>query len=396
MTSTSNWIAPRVREIQPSGIRKFFDQTQGCADVIRLGVGEPDFSVPEPVRAACIRALQDGPTGYTPNAGLPELREAISEYMQDSFRLTYDSAREVLVTVGTSEAVDLALRTCIVPGDEVLMPAPGYVAYAPIAHLCGGKVVEVETNAAQKFKLTAEALARRITDRSKVLIVNYPGNPTGAVMTEEDWLPVAALAVKHNLIVISDEVYAELTYGKRHVSIASLPGMRERTLVIGGFSKAFAMTGWRVGYAACGNHDLLSAMLKIHQYTAMSAPTPGQIAALASLQYGLEAKEAMKEIFDQRRRMFVSGLREVGLSCHEPEGAFYAFPSVASTGQDCEAFAERLLREAGVAAVPGRVFGRGGEGHIRFSYAASTENLERALERIGRFLERMRVGVEAI
>ncbi|WP_334072321.1 MULTISPECIES: pyridoxal phosphate-dependent aminotransferase [Paenibacillus] len=396
MTSTKNWIAPRVREIPPSGIRRFFDQTLGETDVIRLGVGEPDFSVPEPVREACIRALYDGPTGYTANAGLPELREAICEYMQGSFRLRYDPVREILVTVGTSEAVDLALRACIVPGDEILMPAPGYVAYAPIAHLCGGKVVEVETNAAQKFKLTADALARQITDRSKVLIVNYPGNPTGAVMTEEDWLPVAALAVKHNLIVISDEVYAELTYGRRHVSIASLPGMWERTLVIGGFSKAFAMTGWRVGYAACGNHDLLSAMLKIHQYTAMCAPTPGQIAALASLRYGLEAKEAMKEVFDERRRMFVRGLRELGLPCHEPEGAFYAFPSISPAGEDSDTFAQRLLREAGVAAVPGRVFGTGGEGHIRFSYAASTENLEKALERMERFLSRMRMGVEAI
>lgn len=390
MTTRRDWIAPQVRQVPPSGIRKFFDMSQGRADVIRLGVGEPDFTVPEPVREACIRALNEGKTGYTPNSGLLELREAIAGYMEESFGLRYAPEGEIVVTVGSSEAVDLALRTCTVPGDEILIPAPGYVAYAPISHLCGGKVVEVETTEEQQFKLTGAALARQITPRSKVLIVNYPGNPTGAVMTEEDWRPVAELAIRHDLIVISDEVYAELTYGRRHFSIASLPGMKERTVVIGGFSKAFAMTGWRIGYAACGNRDLLAGMLKIHQYTAMCAPALGQVAALASLRYGLEAKEKMKETFDRRRRLFVQGLREIGLPCHEPQGAFYAFPSIAHTGLGSGEFAELLLREAGVAAVPGDVFGTGGEGHIRFSYAASTQSLNQALERMELFLSSLR------
>lgn len=386
--TTRDWISPRVREIPPSGIRRFFELCHGSQDTISLGVGEPDFATPEPVRAACIRALNEGKTGYTPNAGLPELREAISEYLEAGFDLRYDPREEIIVTVGSSEAVDLALRACLVPGDEILVPAPGYIAYGPIAHLCGGKVVEVETTAEQQFKLTALALAQRITPRSKVLLVNYPGNPTGSVMTEEDWKPIAKLAIEHDLIVISDEVYAELTYGQRHVSIASLPGMKERTIVISGFSKAFAMTGWRIGYV-CGNREFLSEMLKIHQYIAMCAPVLGQIAALESLRCGMEAKDHMKEIFDQRRHMFVQGLRNIGLPCHEPQGAFYAFPSIAHTGLNSEVFARLLLEEAGVGAVPGHVFGNGGEGHLRFSYAASTDNLNIALERMERFLREL-------
>ncbi|WP_199613552.1 pyridoxal phosphate-dependent aminotransferase [Paenibacillus alkalitolerans] len=382
---SDEYISQRVRDIPPSGIRAFFELTEGSRDTISLGIGEPDFVTPEHVRAACIRALDEGRTKYTPNAGLPELREEIASYLCNGFGLRYEPANEVLVTLGTSEAVDLALRTFVEPGDEVLIPAPGYVAYSPIAHLHGAQVVEVKTSAEERFKLTAQALAESLTPRSKVLVVNFPNNPTGAVMTEEDWLPVAELAVRNDLIVISDEVYAELTYGSRHVSIASLPGMKERTIVINGFSKAFAMTGWRIGYA-CGNRELIGGMLKIHQYTAMCAPVLGQIAAIESLRNGLEAMEAMKTAFDERRRMFVKGLKEIGLPCHEPHGAFYAFPSIAHTGLSSEHFSRKLLKEAGVAAVPGHVFGTGGEGHIRCSYTVSTQLLAEALERMQRFM----------
>ncbi|MFC7680193.1 aminotransferase class I/II-fold pyridoxal phosphate-dependent enzyme [Paenibacillus sp. GCM10028914] len=378
-------ITKRVMEIPPSGIRAFFDLAQGNGDIIALGVGEPDFVTPEHIREACIRALNEGRTKYTPNAGLMELREEIASYLENGFRLRYDPASEILVTVGSSEAVDLALRTFISPGDEVLVPSPTYIAYAPITHLYGGKVVEVETSADQQFKLTAQALQEKITPRSKVLMLNYPSNPTGAVMSEQDWAPIAKLVLENNLIVISDEIYAELTYGQQHVSIASLPGMKDRTIVINGFSKAFAMTGWRVGYA-CGTKELIGALLKIHQYTVMCAPVLGQIAAIESLRSGLEAKEEMKATFDARRQMFVKGLNEIGLKCHEPQGAFYAFPSIAHTGFTSEQFAKLLLSEAGVAAVPGHVFGSGGEGHIRCSYATSTDKLSEALERIERFM----------
>ncbi|MNI43929.1 putative N-acetyl-LL-diaminopimelate aminotransferase [compost metagenome] len=370
----------------PSGIRAFFDLTAGNNDIISIGVGEPDFATPEHVRAACIRALERGETTYTPNSGLPELREEIARYLQNGFGLQYNPADEVIVTVGSSEALDLALRAFTAPGDEIIIPSPSYIAYSPIAHLNGGTLVEVETRADQGFKLTADALEKVISPRSKLLVLNFPSNPTGAVMTREDWLPIAELVKQHNLLVLSDEIYAELTYDSGHDSIAALPGMKERTVVISGFSKAFAMTGWRVGYA-CGNRELLAAMLKIHQYTAMCAPVLGQIAAIESLRSGLRDKDRMKECFRQRRTMFVEGLRTIGLHCHEPQGAFYAFPSIAHTGLSSEEFAHRLLREAGVAAVPGHVFGSGGEGHLRCSYAASTAKLNEALERMEGFMK---------
>ncbi|MBW4083482.1 aminotransferase class I/II-fold pyridoxal phosphate-dependent enzyme [Paenibacillus sp. S150] len=382
----SERIAPRVREIAPSGIRAFFELSAGNNDIISLGVGEPDFAAPEHIRAACIRALERGQTMYTPNAGLPELREEIARYQQESFGLTYDPADEVLVTVGSSEALDLALRAFTAPGDEVIIPSPGYIAYSPIAYLNGGTLVEARTTAEQGFKLTAGALRQAVTPRSKLLMLNFPNNPTGAVMSYEDWIPIAQIVQEHNLVVLSDEIYAELTYESRHASIASLPGMKERTVVISGFSKAFAMTGWRVGYA-CGNSGLLAAMLKIHQYTAMCAPVLGQIAAIESLRHGLSDKDRMMECFRQRRSLFVEGLRSIGLHCHEPQGAFYAFPSIAHTGMSSEEFALGLLREAGVAAVPGHVFGTGGEGHIRCSYAASTVKLTEALERMEGFMK---------
>ncbi|WP_405173689.1 aminotransferase class I/II-fold pyridoxal phosphate-dependent enzyme [Paenibacillus sp. FSL H8-0260] len=382
----NEWIAPRVREIAPSGIRAFFDLSAGNQDIISLGVGEPDFVTPEHVRAACIRALNNGETMYTPNSGLLELREEIASYLHTSFKLRYEPNDEIMVTVGSSEAVDLALRAFITPGDEIIVPSPSYIAYSPITHLNGGVTVEVESSAEQGFKLTAEALRKVITPRSKLLMVNFPTNPTGAVMTYEDWLPIAQIVKENNLLVISDEIYAELTYDSQHVSIASLPGMLERTIVISGFSKAFAMTGWRVGYA-CGDRELIAAMLKIHQYTAMCAPVLGQIAAIESLRNGMEHKEHMKQCFDERRKLLVSGFRSIGLPCHEPAGAFYAFPSIAHTGMKSEDFALQLLREVGVAAVPGHVFGAGGEGYIRCSYAASLQKLTEALERIEDFMK---------
>lgn len=382
----NEWISPRVREIAPSGIRAFFDLSTGNQDIISLGVGEPDFVTPEHVRAACIRALNNGETMYTPNSGLLELREEIASYLHTSFNLRYEPTNEIMVTVGSSEAVDLALRAFITPGDEIIVPSPSYIAYSPITHLNGGVTVEVESSAEQGFKLTAEALRQVITPRSKILMVNFPTNPTGAVMTYEDWLPIAQIVKDNNLLIISDEIYAELTYDRQHVSIASLPGMMERTIVISGFSKAFAMTGWRVGYA-CGDQELIAAMLKIHQYTAMCAPILGQIAAIESLRNGMEHKEHMKQCFDERRKLLVSGFRSIGLPCHEPEGAFYAFPSIANTGLKSEDFALQLLKEVGVAAVPGHVFGAGGEGFIRCSYAASLQKLTEALERIEGFMK---------
>lgn len=383
--SMSEMISPMVKQIPPSGIRKFFSLAEGNKDIISLGVGEPDFVTPEHVRAACVRALELGKTTYTPNAGLLELREEIAGYLYNSFQVKYEPSDEIIVTVGGSEAIDLALRALIATGDEIIVPVPSYVAYSPIAQLNGGKVIEVETFAKDDFKLTAEALKAGLTPRSKVLIINYPSNPTGAMMTYEDWLPIAKVVEDNNLIVISDEIYAELTYDSKHVSFATLPGMKDRTLLISGFSKAFAMTGWRIGYA-CGNQELLAAMLKIHQYTVMCAPIIGQIAAIESLRNGLEEKDRMMESYNQRRRMFVKGLREIGLPCHEPRGAFYAFPSVAHTGLDSDSFAQKLLFEAGVATVPGHVFGQGGEGFIRCSYASSVSRLTEALERIDRCL----------
>jgi aminotransferase len=384
--SMNEMISPVVQQIPPSGIRKFFSMAEGNKDIISLGVGEPDFVTPENVRAACVRALELGKTSYTPNAGLLELREEIASYLHNSFQVKYEPSNEVLVTVGGSEAIDLALRALIGPGDEVIVPVPSYIAYSPIAQLNGGKTIEVETFAKDDFKLKAEALQAVLTPRSKVLIINYPNNPTGGIMTLQDWLPIIKLVEENNLIVISDEIYAELTYDEKHVSFAALPGMRDRTLLISGFSKAFAMTGWRIGYA-CGHQDLIAAMLKIHQYTVMCAPIIGQIAAIESLRNGLEAKDMMMESYAQRRRMFVKGLREIGLPCHEPRGAFYAFPSIAHTGLSSDDFAQKLLFDAGVATVPGHVFGLGGEGFIRCSYASSVSRLTEAIDRIDRCLK---------
>jgi aminotransferase len=387
--SMERFLTPLVRSIPPSGIRRFFDMASGNKDIITLGVGEPDFVTPWNVREACMIALEKGRTAYTSNAGLPELREAIAEYMYTSFKLSYDPKNQVIVTIGASEAIDLALRALISPGDEVLVPEPCYISYSPITRLSGGTHVGIETFAKDDFKLTAEGLKAKITPKSKVLILCYPSNPTGGIMTYEDWLPIAKVAEENDLIVISDEIYAELTYTNKHVSIAALPGMMDRTIVVNGFSKAYAMTGWRLGYV-CGHPDLISAMLKIHQYTVMCAPVMGQLAALEALRNGQEEKDRMVEAYNQRRRLVVKGFRDIGLDCREPQGAFYAFPSIQSTGLTSEQFAERLLLEGNVAAVPGNVFGLGGEGYLRCSYATSVSQLEEAIDRISKFVEKIR------
>jgi len=389
--SMSDYLSSGVRSIKPSGIRKFFDLVQGRKDVITLGVGEPDFVTPWHVREAAVYSLEKGKTQYTSNAGMPELREAIAAYLQSRFHLHYDPAREIFVTIGGSEAIDLALRALIEPGDEILVPEPCYISYSPITALSGGVPVGVETLAEDNFKLRADRLEAAITPRTKAIILCYPSNPTGGIMEYEDWLPIARIVEKYDLIVIADEIYAELTYGPRHCSFASLPGMKDRTILVSGFSKAFAMTGWRMGYV-CGHPELIGAMLKIHQYTVMCAPIMGQIAALEALTNGLEEMEKMVESYNQRRRLVVKGFREIGLDCHEPQGAFYAFPSIRSTGLDSETFAERLLMEAQVAVVPGNVFGLGGEGHVRCSYATSVAQLNEAIERIGRFVDKLKRG----
>lgn len=387
--SMVDYLSPHVRGIKPSGIRRFFDLVSTRKDIITLGVGEPDFVTPWHVREAAVYALEAGKTQYTSNAGMPELREAIGQYLNDSFQIAYNPADEIIVTVGGSEAIDLALRALIEPGDEILIPEPCYISYSPITSLSGGIAVGIETFAADHFKLRADQLKAVITPRSKVLILCYPSNPTGGIMTYDDWLPIARIVEEHDLIVISDEIYAELTYGSNHVSFAAMPGMKDRTILVSGFSKAFAMTGWRMGYA-CGHSDLIAAMLKIHQYTVMCAPIMAQYAALEALQHGLEEKDRMVESYNQRRRLVVKGFRDIGLECHEPQGAFYAFPSVAGTGLTSERFAQRLLEEAGVAAVPGDVFGLGGEGHLRCSYATSVTQLTEALDRIGQFVHKLK------
>jgi aminotransferase len=385
------YLAANARAIPPSGIRRFFDLVNASKDkdIITLGVGEPDFVTPWRVRDAAVYSLEKGKTQYTPNAGMPELREAIAQYLSNQFNVNYDPAKEMLVTVGGSEGIDLALRALVEPGDEILIPEPSYISYSPITTLSGGVAVGIETFAEDQFKLTAENLKAAITPRSKILVLCYPSNPTGAIMNYEELLPIAKVVEENDLIVISDEIYAELTYtDTQHVSFAALPGMKDRTILVSGFSKAFAMTGWRMGYA-CGHSDLISAMLKIHQYTVMCAPIMGQVAAFEALTKGLEEKDRMVESYNQRRRLVVQGFREMGLECHEPQGAFYAFPSIRSTGLTSEQFAERLIQEAKVAAVPGHVFGKGGEGFIRCCYATSVNQLTEALERISVFLRKL-------
>ncbi|MCS7087737.1 MAG: aminotransferase class I/II-fold pyridoxal phosphate-dependent enzyme [Thermoflexales bacterium] len=381
------YISQRVAAVPPSGIRKFFDIAATMKDVISLGIGEPDFVTPEPILNAGIASLQRGETGYTSNAGLRELREALSAHLERLYGVSYDPEEELLITVGVSEALYLALTAIIDPGDEVVVPQPCFVAYPAEVIFAGGTPVAVPTRVEEDFQVSAAAIAARITPRTKALLIGYPNNPTGAVMSRERLVEIAALAEQHDLIVISDEIYDRLVYGVEHVCFAALPGMRARTVLLGGFSKDYAMTGWRIGYMAAPK-EILAAARKVHQYTIMSAPTTGQHAALAALREGEEHVQRMVAEYDRRRRLIVSGLNALGLDCFEPRGAFYAFPSVAKSGMSDDEFAERLLLEERVAVVPGSAFGVGGEGFVRMCYATAYEKIEEALERIARFMQR--------
>ncbi|GAB1533637.1 MULTISPECIES: aminotransferase [Brevibacillus] len=383
-----NRLSSTVQSLKPSGIRRFFDLAASMEGVISLGVGEPDFVTPWRMREASISSLERGHTAYTSNAGMLPLRVEIQKYLEERFSVSYHPETEILVTVGASEAIDIALRAILDPGDEVLVVEPCYVSYEPVIRLAGGVPVFLKTTMENQFKLTPQELETHITERTKAIIFCYPNNPTGGTMTAEEWKTLLPIIEKHDLMVISDEIYAELTYGRMHESIAALPGMKDRTILISGFSKAFAMTGWRLGYV-CASPDLLAGMLKIHQYTMLCAPTMAQMAALEALRHGRSDMERMIESYRQRRNYVVDGFRHIGLTCHEPDGAFYAFPSVASTGLSSAEFAEKLLMEEKVAVVPGDVFGESGKGHIRCSYATSMEQLKKALERMERLMGRL-------
>jgi aminotransferase len=379
-------LSKKVQAIQPSGIRRFFDLASSMDNIISLGVGEPDFVTPWNVREASISSMERGFTAYSANAGIIELREAIADYMSSRFAADYDPETEVLVTVGASEAIDVGMRAILDEGDEVIVVEPSFVSYAPLVSMAGGVPVPVGTNIDTDFKVTAAQLEAAITSRTKALMLCFPNNPTGSTMNREELKAIAELTERHDLLVFSDEIYAELTYDEKHVCFSSLEGMKERTVIISGFSKAFAMTGWRLGFV-CAPPDLLSAMLKIHQYSLMCAPTMAQYGALEALKTGMDEVYRMKQSYKQRRNYFIKSFAEIGLTCHTPGGAFYAFPSIEKTGLSSEQFAEKLLMEERVAVVPGHVFGSGGEGHIRCSYATSMDNLEQSVDRIGRFLK---------
>lgn len=378
-----------VREIPASGIRKFFDIAAEMKDAISLGVGEPDFVTPWHIRDKGIYSLQKGQTHYTSNKGLKELRSEISNYLSRRFNLTYDAMTQTIVTVGGSEAIDLLFRAVTDPGDEIIIPEPSFVCYAPLARLAGGVPVPLTTTAENHFKITAEELKSAITPKTKILVLPYPNNPTGGIMTREDLEDIAEVLRTTNVLVLSDEIYAELTYGRQHCSIAEIDGMYERTVLVSGFSKAYAMTGWRLGYA-CGHPALISAMTKVHQYGIMSAPTTAQFAAIEALKNGDADIDMMREEYDGRRRLIVGGFNAMGLECFEPEGAFYAFPSIKSTGLSSNDFCEKLLYSKKVAVVPGNAFGESGEGHIRCSYAYSLDSISEALNRIEAFVKEVR------
>lgn len=388
-----NPLSKEIVTIEPSGIRKFFDIANEMSDVISLGVGEPDFDTPWHIRDEGIYSLEKGRTFYTSNSGLVSLRIEISKYLKRRFDLEYDAQKEVLITVGGSEAIDIAMRAMLDPGDEVLIPQPSYVSYEPCCILAGGKPVIIELQAKNDFRLTKEELEAAITPKTKILVLPYPNNPTGAVMERSDLEAVAQVAADHDLYVLSDEIYAELTYveGKEHVSIASLPGMKERTIVINGFSKSHAMTGWRLGYA-CGPRLILEQMLKIHQFAIMCAPTNSQYAAVDALKNGDEDVAMMRQQYNARRRYMLHRFAEMGLECFEPYGAFYVFPCIKEFGMTSDEFATKLLYTKKVAVVPGTAFGRSGEGFIRISYAYSLDNLKKALERVEQFITMLRGG----
>ncbi len=386
MMDYSKILSDTIEGIKPSGIRKFFDMLGGRDDVIALTVGQPDFATPWHISQKAIESIEDGKTYYTANSGLPKLREGICDYLDRRFSLKYNPDNEIIVTVGGSEAIDVALRTVINPGDEVILPLPAFVCYEPLIELCGGKPVIINTKIENNFRLTAAELKEAITDRTKLLILPFPNNPTGAILEKSDLESIAQVLRGTNIAVLADEIYAELTYGMRHTSIASLPDMRERTIIASGFSKAYAMTGWRLGYIAAPR-EIVSQMYKIHQYGIMCAPTASQFAGLEAINYGDEDIEYMKSQYNRRRVMLLEGLRSMGLPCFEPQGAFYAFPEIGAMGMKSELFCEKLLDEAGVAIVPGTAFGSCGEGFARISYAYSVSHIEQALERIEKFLK---------
>lgn len=381
-------LSNTIKDIKPSGIRKFFDIVSEMKDAISLGVGEPDFDTPWHIREEGIYSLERGKTFYTSNTGLKELRVEISKYLERKIGVTYDPLSEIIVTVGGSEAIDLAFRAMLDPGDEVLVPQPSYVSYVPCVELTHGVPVTICLKEENQFRLTKEELLESITDKTKMLVLPFPNNPTGAIMEKKDLEDIAKICVEKDIYVLSDEIYSELTYGTDHVSIASFPGMQERTIVINGFSKGFAMTGWRMGYAA-GPKVIMEQMLKIHQYAIMCAPTMSQYAAVDALQHGEKDVQMMRESYNQRRRFLMNAFKEMGLECFEPFGAFYVFPNIKKYGLTSEEFATRLLKEEKVAVVPGTAFGDCGEGFLRISYAYSLDNLKIALDRVKNFIERL-------
>ena len=382
-------ISKTVVSLKKSGIRKFFDIVSEMKDVISLGVGEPDFDTPWHIREEGIYALEKGKTFYTSNAGLKELRVEIDNYLKRTQNISYNPATEIIVTVGGSEAIDIGLRAMVNAGDEVIIPQPSYVSYEPCAILAGAKPVIIDLKAENEFRLTAEELKNSITDKTKILILPFPNNPTGAIMERKDLEEIAKVCIENDIYVISDEIYGELSYKEKHVSIASIAGMKERTILINGFSKAYAMTGWRLGYA-CGPKEIIEQMVKIHQYAIMCAPTTSQYSAVEALKKGDDDVKLMRESYNQRRRFLMNAFKEMGLECFEPYGAFYVFPSIKEFGMTSEEFAMKFLEEEHVAVVPGTAFGDSGEGFLRISYAYSIENLKRAMERLKRFVEKLR------
>ena len=389
MIDYSKVLSEKVVSMKPSGIRKFFDILNEVPGVISLTVGEPDFKTPWHVREAAIASLERGRTAYTSNTGLLEFRKQISSYLERRFNVSYDPTNEMIITVGGSEAIDLAIRAIVEPGDEVLIVEPAYVCYVPMTELCGGVPVVIPTRVEDKFKLTPELLKKYITPKTKMLILPYPNNPTGAIMTEEDLKKIAEVIKDTNIVVLTDEIYGELTYGRHHFSIASMPDMRDRTIYVGGFSKSYAMTGWRLGYV-CAPKEITKQMLKIHQYAIMCAPTNSQYAAVEALRNCEDEVQEMREAYNQRRRFLVHEFKRMGLPCFEPFGAFYIFPNIQEFGMTSEEFATRLLEEEKVAIVPGSAFGDCGEGFLRISYAYSMENLKIAMDRFEEFVKELR------
>lgn len=384
-----NPLADEVVKIKPSGIRKFFDIVSERKDAISLGVGEPDFDTPQHIRDEGIYSLEKGKTFYTSNSGLKELREEICTYLKRRVHIEYEPMSEVIITVGGSEAIDIGLRAMLNPGEEVLIPQPSYVSYEPCTILAGGKPVIIDLKAENEFRLTAQELREAITDKTKVLILPFPNNPTGAIMEREDLEAIAEVCIEKDIFVMSDEIYAELTYKGEHVSIANIPGMKERTILINGFSKAYAMTGWRLGYA-CGPKEIIAQMTKIHQFAIMCAPTTSQYAAIEALRNGDEDVKMMRSSYDQRRRFLMNAFKEMGLECFEPYGAFYVFPCIKEFGMTSDEFATRFLQEENVAVVPGTAFGDSGEGFLRISYAYSLEQLKAAMTKMASFIEKLR------